>query len=96
MFLELCKITGNHANEGWSKVILATCYESSGEVKLATNYLLQFVSSVEEEKMEKHALAQAYFILGRLFNKQGDHMQSETYYKHYLRVRPFSQLTEYV
>jgi tetratricopeptide (TPR) repeat protein len=86
MFLELCKITGNRSKEGWSKVILATCYESSGEVKLSINYLLQFVSTTEEGGSQKDALAQAYFILGRLFKKQGDHMQSEKYYEHYLKL----------
>jgi hypothetical protein len=59
---------------------------SSGEVKLAINYLLQFVGTTEEGGSQKSALAQAYFILGRLFNKQGDHMQSEKYYEHYLKL----------
>jgi hypothetical protein len=62
---------------------------SSGEVKLAINYLLQFVSTAEDGGSQKSALAQAYFILGRLFNKQGDHMQSEKYYEHYLKLCVF-------
>jgi hypothetical protein len=47
------------------------------------------VSTSEDGGSQKGALAQAYFILGRLFNKQGDHMQSEKYYEHYLKLCVF-------
>lgn len=40
----------------------------------------------EDADDQSSAMAQAYFILGRLFNKQGDHMQSEKYYEQYLKL----------
>lgn len=53
---------------------------------MASNYLLQFINSTENEESQKRAMAQAYFLLGRLFHKQNDHLQSEKYYAHYFAL----------
>ncbi|KAI8613678.1 hypothetical protein BC830DRAFT_1131013 [Chytriomyces sp. MP71] len=79
-YLEKCKDLNDHQAAGRAQLALATCYESSGNLEEATDYLKQFIEATESDPNQKTSLAQACNQIGILYNKIGDFDQAVTYF----------------
>jgi tetratricopeptide (TPR) repeat protein len=82
----MTKKTGEKTKEGWAKVILAACYESSNDINLAVSYLQQYLTTAENDPAQKAAASQACNQLGRLFNTLGKYKESVQYYELHYRL----------
>ncbi|KAI8819863.1 uncharacterized protein EV422DRAFT_579082 [Fimicolochytrium jonesii] len=73
-----------HLKLGWARAVLASCHESAGNLKAATECLLMFLRISEEENSPKSLQAQACNQLGNLYNKMGEYSLAVEYFeRHY-------------
>ena len=80
LYLDAQKNKNNSESDGWTRVLLASCYEAGGNFSLAIAFLEQFVASSDTQT---RALSQSFFELGRLHSKLGEFVKGEEYYHRY-------------
>ncbi|KAI8911948.1 hypothetical protein DFJ77DRAFT_83532 [Powellomyces hirtus] len=83
-FLLKVRKYGDRVKEGWAQAVLASCHESAGNLPLASEALLQFLSITESDPSQKAAQAQACNHLGNLYNRMGEYDTAVRYFeRHY-------------
>ncbi|KAJ3082586.1 TPR-like protein [Rhizoclosmatium globosum] len=79
-YLTKCKDLNDPLSAGKAQLALASCYESSGNLQQATNYLKLFIESTEQDPAQKQSLAQACNQIGVLYNKLGQFPEAVQYF----------------
>ncbi|KAJ3029017.1 UNVERIFIED_CONTAM: Tetratricopeptide repeat protein 29 [Siphonaria sp. JEL0065] len=79
-YLTRCKDLNDPLSAGKAQLALASCYESSGNLHQATNYLKLFIESTEQDPAQKQSLAQACNQIGVLYNKLSQFPEAVQYF----------------
>jgi tetratricopeptide (TPR) repeat protein len=80
-FLAGTKRFGDKKKEGLAQAALASCYEKSGNIQLAANYLKNYVEMAESDGTARISQKLAVNLLGLLYTKMENYPVSVKYFK---------------
>ncbi|KAI9350312.1 hypothetical protein BDR26DRAFT_798666 [Obelidium mucronatum] len=91
-YLTKCKELNDPLSAGKAQLALASCYESSGNLEQATNYLKLFIEATENDSAQKQSLAQACNQIGVLYNKLGQFPEAVKFFdRHFALAREIAK-----